>query len=342
MIPGTHRYLAVTRYYRTEEQKGGEYTTRQSTMGISSSRSIVAIGLLIIFKVGSGWAPLKTNTRHHRCLSRSRNKDYLTRSKLSQKFRDGNVELDPEFEKTKDEQFRERNKRWLVLVDDEESIRMAVGDYLYDQGYKVTACADANALVEVVSTPPEEHKLPMIPDVIISDIRMPGRDGLELLQYVRGNKRLERVPVVLLTAKAFTADRIEGYNAGADVYLTKPFDPEELLAIVDNLIIRRQQMTGIEGRLTDLQEEMANIKQILKINGANVVQKTNVYLTLNEREVLELVCDGKMNSEIAQTRRVTPERIAGILQQMYFKTETRTRTELVRWALKTGYVSKRQ
>lgn len=266
----------------------------------------------------------------------------MTRSKLSQKFRDGNVELDPEFEKTKDEQFRERNKRWLVLVDDEESIRMAVGDYLYDQGYKVTACADANALVEVVSTPPEEHKLPMIPDVIISDIRMPGRDGLELLQYVRGNKRLERVPVVLLTAKAFTADRIEGYNAGADVYLTKPFDPEELLAIVDNLIIRRQQMTGIEGRLTDLQEEMANIKQILKINGANVVQKTNVYLTLNEREVLELVCDGKMNSEIAQTRRVTPERIAAILQQMYFKTETRTRTELVRWALKTGYVSKRQ
>jgi DNA-binding response OmpR family regulator len=306
-------------------------------MGISRSRSTAAIGILIISNVGSGWAPLKTNTRHWRCLRRSSNNEYLTL--FSQKSHD---ELDPEFEKTKDERFRERNKRWLVLVDDEESIRMAVGDFLYDQGYKVTACADANALVEVVSTPPQEHKLPMVPDVIISDIRMPGRDGLELLQYVRGNKRLERVPVVLLTAKAFTSDRIEGYNAGADVYLTKPFDPEELLAIVDNLITRRQQMTGSKGRLAELQEELANIKQILKINGANLVQRTNVYLTLNEREVLQLVCDGKMNSEIAQTREVTPERIAGILQQLYFKTETRTRTELVRWALKTGYVSKRQ
>ncbi len=252
------------------------------------------------------------------------------------------VEQDPEFEQIKDQQFRERNKRWLVLVDDEESMRMAVGDYLYDRGYKVTACADADALVEVVSMPPEENKLPVVPDVIISDIRMPGRDGLALLKYIRANKRLSRVPVVLLTAKAFTVDRIEGYNSGADVYLTKPFDPEELLAIVDNLIVRRQQMTGSKGRLADLQEEMANIKQILKINGSNLVQKTDVYLTLSEREVLEMVCDGMSNIDIAKKRGVTPERVGGILQQLYFKTDTRSRTELVRWALKTGYVPKRK
>ena len=252
------------------------------------------------------------------------------------------LEHDPEFEQVKDQQFRKRNKRWIVLVDDEESIRMAVGDYLYDHGYKVTACVDADALVEVVSMPPEENMLPIVPDVIISDIRMPGRNGLALLKYIRADKRLSRVPVVLLTAKAFTTDRIEGYNSGADVYLTKPFDPEELLAIVDNLITRRQQMTGSKGRLADLQEEMANIKQILKINGSNVVQKTDVYLTLSEREVLELVCDGMTNTDIAKRRGVTPERVGGILQQLYLKTDNRSRTELVRWALKTGYVSKRQ
>lgn len=298
-------------------------------------RLLAAVFLLITFDVGSGFTSSKNIKRSRRFLSRNEHAPF-PRSKLAAV---DVMEADAEFEKIKDQRFRDRNKRWLVLVDDEESIRMAVGDYLYDQGYKVTACADANALVEVVSLPPEENKLPVVPDVIISDIRMPGRDGLALLKYIRANKRLERVPVVLLTAKAFTTDRIEGYNAGADVYLTKPFDPDELLAIVDNLILRRQQMTGSKGRLADLQGELADIKQILKINGATVVQKTEVYLTLREREVLEMVCDGKMNAEISRKRGVTPERIGGILQQLYVKTDTRTRTELVRWAIKTGYVS---
>lgn len=256
-------------------------------------------------------------------------------------------DTDQDFERLiRDNEFRERNSRWIILVDDEESIRVPVGDYLYDQGYEVTACADAEAMVHVVSSAPPSDKqpqLPKIPDVIVSDIRMPGgKDGLALLRYIRSNKRLERVPVVLLTAKAFTVDRIEGYNAGADAYLTKPFDPDELLAIIDNLIRRRQQMTGSKARLTDLQEELSNIKQLLKLNGRNVVQQTNVYLTLREREVLEEICNGKMNKEIAEERGVSQVRVAGIVQQMYEKTRTGTRTELVRWALQTGYVSKKQ
>ena len=304
-------------------------------------RSLITVSLLHAFSLGYAYTPLRIPSfsfSRSRALKRTGS---LPKSTLTHAGSE-DAEHDPEFEQVKDRQFRERNRRWIVLVDDEESIRMAVGDYLYDHGYKLTACADADALVEVVSMPPEENKLPAVPDVIISDIRMPGRDGLALLKYIRADKRLSRVPVVLLTAKAFTTDRIEGYNSGADVYLTKPFDPEELLAIVDNLILRRQQMTGSKGRLTDLQEEMANIKQILKINGSNVVKKTDVYLTLSEREVLEMVCDGVMNIAIAKKRGVTPERVGGIMQQLYFKTDTRSRTELVRWALKTGYVSKRQ
>lgn len=305
----------------------------------SGRRSLTAGFLLLVnLSLGYSFTPLRS-CPHHRYSWAATNVGYLPRSILF--AASDAVEQDPEFEQIKDQQFRERNKRWLVLVDDEESMRMAVGDYLYDRGYKVTACADADALVEVVSMPPEENKLPVVPDVIISDIRMPGRDGLALLKYIRSNKRLSRVPVVLLTAKAFTVDRIEGYNSGADVYLTKPFDPDELLSIVDNLIVRRQQMTGSKGRLADLQEEMANIKQILKINGSNLVQKTDVYLTLSEREVLEMLCDGLSNIDIAKKRGVTSERVGGILQQLYFKTDTRSRTELVRWALKTGYVPKR-
>jgi len=239
----------------------------------------------------------------------------------------------------KDEKFRERLQHWVVLVDDEESIRETVGDYLYDQGYKVTACTDATALLQVVSFPPtSKDPLPVIPDVIISDIRMPDKDGMDLLRYVRSNRRLERVPLILLTAKSMTEDRIAGYDAGADIYLTKPFDPEELLAIVDNLIVRRQQMTQGKAKLAEIVEEIQNVKQILKLKAAKVVKKTPVYLTPVQREVLEGICEGKSNDEIATDRGVSPQSIKVIVQNLFIATGLKKRTELIVWAFKTGYV----
>jgi len=233
--------------------------------------------------------------------------------------------------------FVQRNKRWVVLVDDEEPIRLAVGDFLFAQGYQVTACSDADALLEVCSSTEDGYPTP--PDAIVSDIRMPGKDGLELLSIIRQNKRLARTPVVLLTAKAMTKDRIDGYKAGADVYLPKPFDPEELLSILDNLITRRQQMSGKNGRLVDLQADMENIKFLMKQNSQTVVKKTDVYLTDAERDVLELVCKGYTNTEVASERGVAVETITRTLTKLYTETESRTRTELVRWALQHGYVS---
>lgn len=246
--------------------------------------------------------------------------------------------------KIRDESFRERTRHWVVLVDDEESIRLAVGDYLYDQGYQVTACADADALLEVCATPKADGELPPVPDVIVSDIRMPGgKDGLELLSLLRADERLSRVPVILLTAKSLTKDRIEGYKAGADAYLPKPFNPDELLSIIDNSIRRRKQMTGknSNGSLVDLKSEMTNIKEILRKNGQKVVKATDVYLTPAEREVLTLLCKGFTNGEIAQERGVSVIGINRTISNLYLKTKTRTRTELVRWAIKTGQVAPR-
>lgn len=243
--------------------------------------------------------------------------------------------------KIQNQKFLERMKRWVVIVDDEEAIRLAVGDYLYDQGYQVTACADADALLEVCAKPKSDGELPSVPDLIVSDIRMPGKDGLELLGLLRADERLERVPVVLLTAKALTQDRIEGYRAGADAYLPKPFNPEELLTIIDNSIMRRKQMTGENGKFVDLKTDLSNIKQILRQNGKNLVKATKVYLTPSEREVLGLLCKGFTNGEIASERGVNVIGVNRMIQTMYLKTQTRTRTELVRWAIQTGHVAAR-
>ena len=247
-----------------------------------------------------------------------------------------------DIEKIRDREFMERTKRWVVLVDDEEAIRLAVGDYLYDQGYQITACADADAMLEVCAKPQGDGQLPAVPDAIVSDVRMPGKDGLELLRLIRADERLERVPVILLTAKGMTQDRIAGYKAGADVYLPKPFIPEELLCIIDNVILRRKQMTGDKGKMVELKADMSNIKQLLRRNGSNVVKSTNVYLTPAERETLELLCKGYTNGEIAEERGVSVIGVNRMIQKMYLTTRTQTRTELVRWAIETGYVSRKR
>lgn len=170
---------------------------------------------------------------------------------------------------------------------------------------------------------------------------MPGKDGIELLGLIRSDARLAKVPVVLLTAKAMAQDRVQGYKAGADAYLPKPFDPDELLSIVDNLITRRQQMSGKSGELMDLKEDIDKIKQIMKRNSGTVVKRTDIYLTDMERDILELLCKGYTNGEIADERGVSIIGINRVIQKLYSKTETRNRTELVRWAITTGYVSPR-
>jgi len=246
-----------------------------------------------------------------------------------------------------DEKFLQRSKRWVVIVDDEEAIRKSVGDYLHDQGYQVAACADADAMLELCGCAAADVELdsprppPLSPDAIVSDIRMPGKDGIALLRLIRDDERLKRIPVILLTAKAMTQDRIAGYRAGADVYLPKPFNPDELLSVLDNAILRQKQMKGKNGVIVDLKQEMAEIKQIMQRNADRVVKKTNVYLTPREREVLELLSKGYTNAEIAAERGVSVDGVVRTVQKLYAVTETRTRTELLRWAIETGYVARR-
>jgi DNA-binding NarL/FixJ family response regulator len=243
-----------------------------------------------------------------------------------------------------DPKFVQRHKCWVILVDDEESIRMSVGDFLYDEGYQVTACDGAESLLQVLeaAAATATAAAAALPRVIVSDVRMPGTTGIQLLEHLRADTRFQRIPVVLLTAKAMTVDRIEGFKAGADAYLPKPFHPEELLSILDNCILRQQQMKEAQSSLAHLKEEMTSIQQIMKQNTRSVVQKTLVYLTPAERDVLELLCQGMTNKEISEHRGVSLDRTVKIIQKLFAQTKTKNRTELVRWAFSTGYASMRQ
>jgi DNA-binding NarL/FixJ family response regulator len=152
--------------------------------------------------------------------------------------------------------------------------------------------------------------------------------------------------VVFLTAKGMTKDRIDGYNAGCDAYLSKPFDPDELVAIAENLIARRaiQAVTANSNtsEITDLAGQLAEIKELLKEKAAIKVKVTpppiKIEFTPREQSVLELVVEGLMNKEIAKRLGTTIRNVEKYVSRLFSKTGTSSRTELVRYALQHGLI----
>lgn len=242
-------------------------------------------------------------------------------------------------------QWQERSQYWILLVDDDDDLRQAVGAFLDQQGYQVTACASAETALEWLSdNNKNNNNNNNQPSLIVSDIRMPGgMDGLEFLKRLRENPSWVSLPVVLLTAKGQTRDRIAGYNAGADAYLPKPFAPTELLSVLDGLLARQKRFTNPSVTMQDLQRDIADIKSLLQKGGAGVgvngfVEATNVFLAPDERQVLELLCQGLPNKEIAAQAFVSSRRVEQLLTGLYRKTNVANRTELVRWAIRTGTI----
>lgn len=254
-----------------------------------------------------------------------------------------------EFQYASDEDvmYRKRADSWIIVVDDEEAIRKAVGQLLFDRGYQVTACADGPTALQVATSKRSNRDgggtTTRLPDCIVSDIRMPGMDGLELLRRIRTEDSLVEVPVVLLTAKGMTQDRIDGYSAGADAYLPKPFDPDELVAIVDGVIERHETLNGANVQVEDLKRDLDEIKYLLLEKGGGGVgngwvEQTDIFLAPDERQILELLCEGLMTKEIAAKTSLSTRRVEQLLTRMFRKTGVKNRTELVRWAIKTGNV----
>ncbi|AVV41150.1 DNA-binding response regulator [Streptomyces sp. P3] len=116
----------------------------------------------------------------------------------------------------------------MLLAEDDRAIRNALERALALEGYRVTAVADG---VEALA---QAHRNP--PDVLVLDVMMPGIDGLQVCRVLRAEG--DRTPVLMLTALVETADRIAGLDAGADDYVVKPFDVEEVFARLRALLRR--------------------------------------------------------------------------------------------------------
>jgi two-component system alkaline phosphatase synthesis response regulator PhoP len=121
----------------------------------------------------------------------------------------------------------------ILVVEDEQHLAIGIKFNLESEGYCVTAVGDGPAAVAAV-----ESADPPV-DLVVLDLMLPGMSGYAVCEAIRsqGNP----VPVVMLTARTLVEDRIRGFDAGTDVYLQKPFDLEELLSVIRNLLGRRNR-----------------------------------------------------------------------------------------------------
>lgn len=223
----------------------------------------------------------------------------------------------------------------LLLVDDEPGLREAVQAYLEDSGFTVEVASNARDGWELLQQ--------TSPDLVISDIMMPQVDGYQFLKQMREDDRFQALPVVFLTARGMTSDRIQGYQAGCDAYLSKPFDPDELVAIVSNLLERRAAANRAAGDgdtpdIADMARQIAEIRALLTQRGAIAQTPAPVRLDFTPREqsVLELVAEGLMNKEIARRLETSVRNVEKYVSRLFSKTGTNSRTELVRYALEHG------
>ena len=222
----------------------------------------------------------------------------------------------------------------LLLVDDEPGVRVSVKEFLQEVG---------GFTVEVASNADEAWQLlqQKTPDLVISDIMMPQVDGYQFLKKLRDDPRFKTLPVVFLTARGMTSDRIYGYKAGCDAYLSKPFDPDELVALVESLLERRTAVASGTISVKQLQEiadQIAEIREMLK-KQSSIVQtspRLTIDFTPREQTVLDLVAKGLMNKEIARRLETSVRNVEKYVSRLFSKTGTNSRTELVRYALEQG------
>ena len=171
-------------------------------------------------------------------------------------------------------------EKYILIVDDDENIRNLLSIYLENEGFKTIKVDNAKNAIEII----EEKNI----ELVLLDIMMPQIDGIEACIKIRQNKKM---PIIMISAKSEDMDKIHGLTAGADDYITKPFNPLELIARV-KAQLRRYTAYNVESN---------NSKVIIEIGDLTIntdtrqvwVGEKDVRLTPKEFDILELLARNK-------------------------------------------------
>jgi DNA-binding NarL/FixJ family response regulator len=204
----------------------------------------------------------------------------------------------------------------LLIVDDEPNLLKAIAAVMRGEGFEVmTACNGKDAILQMARS---------LPDLIVSDIKMPLMDGYTFARHLRSAPHTELIPIVFLTAKDETEDRIEGFRSGVDVYLTKPFEPAELLAVINGILNRlertRTAITTLAGAEPASRSETS---------AGYLIEE----LTEAEQRVAQAVARGLSNKEIAFQLELSIRTIENHVSRILSKLGLSNRVEIARYVL---------
>jgi len=163
-------------------------------------------------------------------------------------------------------------KAHILVVDDDEGIRSLVKKYLNENNFLVTTAEnaeDASEIIKIIKF-----------DLIILDIMMPGKNGLE---FIQDHKQKLDTPIILLTAKGETNERVEGLEIGADDYLPKPFEPKELILRIKNIL--KKTIKTEQKRIIEFENVKINLNKLLIIKNDNEFKINNTEKTILEKMI---------------------------------------------------------
>jgi DNA-binding NarL/FixJ family response regulator len=201
-------------------------------------------------------------------------------------------------------------RKRLLIVDDEPNLLRAVDAVLRNEGFETsTARNGKEALLAIAQNQP---------DLIVSDVRMPGMDGFALARRLRSTPNYTLIPIVFLTAKDEIEDRVEGFRSGVDVYLTKPFEPDELIAVIRNILSRVEHTHSAIARLVGAEHTQDS------------VFVRDEELTEAEWRVAALVADGMSNKEIAEALNLSIRTVENHVSRILAKKNFSNRVEIAR------------
>ncbi|WP_017294297.1 response regulator transcription factor [Geminocystis herdmanii] len=204
----------------------------------------------------------------------------------------------------------------LLLIDDDPNLILLVKDYLEFNGYEILTASQGMEAMKILEK--------QTPDLIICDVMMPEMDGYTFVEEVRKNSNFDSLPIIFLSAKGQSKERIKGLTKGADVYMVKPFEPDELVAQVESILNYSLRLMGTCHRKPD--------------NSQKIQVPKSVELTATETKVVDLVAQGFSNRDISVALGISQRTVESHVSNMLNKTGLHNRTELSRWVMENELV----
>jgi len=212
----------------------------------------------------------------------------------------------------------------ILVVDDEADCQTVLAMYLESQGYRVECATSGVEALSIFENAPL--------DLVISDVMMPEMDGFEFCRRLRTTRLGQLVPFIFLSGQGEIESKVEGHAIGADDYLVKPFQSEEILAKVKAQLDRSHRIHAEIVRL--LQTSTARVEPKLV---AVLPNPAPLPLTPAEERVFWEVIQGYTNKQISDRLFISPRTVQAHLGSIFSKLQLENRAQLVKFALERGY-----